>query len=182
MTTTLVYTHDPMCSWCWAFRPVYDHIVRELPATVRLKRLLGGLAPDTDEPMPDSMREYVQGHWQRIRETVPGTRFNLDFWTRCNPRRATYPACRAVIAAREQSPEYDDDMTLAIQRAYYLEARNPSDNNTLIDLAGEIGLDRNRFTNDLESTQTMNTLKKEISEVQNLGLDRFPSLAMLKGG
>jgi len=32
-------------------------------------------------------------------------------------------------------------MTARIQQAYYLEARNPSDNDTLVDLAADIGLD-----------------------------------------
>jgi hypothetical protein len=35
---------------------------------------------------------------RRIERSVPGTKFNFEFWSRCRPRRATYPACRAVIA------------------------------------------------------------------------------------
>jgi putative protein-disulfide isomerase len=55
------------------------------------------------------------------------------------PRRSTYAACRAVIAARRQNPGYEEKMILAIQQAYYLEARNPADSHTLIELASEIG-------------------------------------------
>ncbi|MFT6977114.1 MAG: putative protein-disulfide isomerase, partial [Shewanella psychromarinicola] len=22
--TTLYYVHDPMCSWCWGYRPTWD--------------------------------------------------------------------------------------------------------------------------------------------------------------
>ena len=35
-------------------------------------------------------------------------------------------------------------MIEAIQRAYYLEARNPSDRSTLLDLADNLGLDPDR--------------------------------------
>lgn len=176
----LLYAHDPMCSWCWAFRPVYDQLLNQLPEQIRLTRLLGGLAPDSDVPMPDKTRQYVQGQWQRIQEKVPGTRFNFDFWTECIPRRSTYPACRAVIAARQQGDQYDPLMTDAIQRAYYLNASNPSDSETLITLAGEIGLDRERFAEDLQSPDTMQTLTTEINESQATGLTTFPSLALVQ--
>lgn len=176
MKIELVYVHDPMCSWCWAFRPVYDQIVKGLPKGIVLKRLLGGLAPDTDDPMTDATREYVQNHWRTIQQKVPGTNFNFDFWANCKPRRATYPACRAVIAARNQGDYYDDAMTLAIQLAYYLHARNPSESETLVNLAVELGLDKERFSRDLESRETMNMLMYEISTMQELGVDRFPTL------
>ena len=31
-SVTLYYIHDPMCSWCWAFRPVLDRslFIRDL--------------------------------------------------------------------------------------------------------------------------------------------------------
>ena len=42
-------------------------------------------------------------------------------------------------------------MTLAIQKAYYMQARNPSDYETLIELAGEIGADKTKFSKDITS-------------------------------
>mgnify|MGYP005869133809 CR=1 FL=1 len=182
MSTQLVYVHDPMCSLCWAFRPVYDQLEDQQPAGIRLQRLLGGLAADTDEPMPQNLREYVQNHWRTIQTTVPGTQFNFDFWKLCRPRRATWPACRAVIAARKQGDDYDDTMTRAIQHAYYLDARNPSEHATLIELAIECGLDERKFAADLAEPQTSLLLETEIATSRNLGLVGFPSLALCMNG
>lgn len=97
---TLYYAHDPMCSWCWAFRPVLQALRAELPVNINWVSLLGGLAPETTEPMPDQTKQFIQGQWQKIQQMVPNTEFNFDFWTACDPKRSTYPACRAVIAAR----------------------------------------------------------------------------------
>ena len=47
---------------------------------------------------------------RRIEGRIPGVRFNFDFWTHCTPKRSTYPACRAVIAARAQDPTLDEAM------------------------------------------------------------------------
>ncbi|MGD2171618.1 MAG: DsbA family protein [Gammaproteobacteria bacterium] len=182
MNRTLVYVHDPMCSWCWGFEPTRRKIFAGLPADMAVKRLLGGLAPDADQPMPEAMRAGLQQTWHRIAEMIPGTQFNFEFWEKNTPRRSTYPANRAVIAARLQGDEYDPSMTAAIQQAYYLQARNPSDNSILIELAGEIGLDRERFAADLVADSTHDMLLEEIGQARALGIDSFPSLAVLHDG
>lgn len=178
MNSRLYYVHDPMCSWCWAFRPVAERIFAALPPDLPLVRLLGGLAPDSDEPMPRQLQTYLQATWRTIEQRVPGTRFNFDFWSRCQPRRATYPACRAVIAARQQAAALETAMILAIQEAYYLRAMNPSDNATLVGLAGEIGLDATRFSRDLDAAVTQQRLEQEIEVARSIGAEGFPSLIL----
>jgi len=179
---TLVYVHDPMCSWCWAFRPTWAQIRTKLPTGITIQCLLGGLAPDSDRAMPADMQDYLQQTWRRIQEHVPGTRFNFEFWTRCQPRRSTYPACRAVIAASEQDSDREADMILAIQEAYYLEARNPSDDDTLAAIAGGLGLDPERFRTDLNSTATKAELRRQIETARAMGIQGFPSLVLLRAG
>jgi putative protein-disulfide isomerase len=152
-----------------------------LPREIVIVRLLGGLAPDCEEPMSEETRQLVQGHWQTIERQVPVTKFNYDFWTECEPRRSTYLACRAVIAARNQGQGFDAEMTLAIQQAYYLQARNPSDYSTLFALSEELGLDTDRFANDIKSLATDEILRQEIKQSRRLGLNSFPSLLLEKG-
>ncbi|MCU7845712.1 MAG: DsbA family protein [Candidatus Thiodiazotropha sp. (ex Monitilora ramsayi)] len=176
--THLIYIHDPMCSWCWAFRPVLEELLARLPNGMSYSRLLGGLAPDTDQPMPEELRNTLQATWRRIQEKLPETRFNFDFWTLNTPRRSTYPACRAVIAARDLDAAKEEPMILAIQQAYYLQARNPSDEETLIALAGEIGLDAIEFERTLQSQVAQQTLETEIAQATRLGVRSFPSLIL----
>ncbi|MCW8882871.1 MAG: DsbA family protein, partial [Sedimenticola sp.] len=138
---------------------MYEQIVSALPANVTLTTLLGGLAADSDEPMPEAMSSFLQATWLKIMERVPGTEFNFDFWTQCRPRRATYPACRAVIAARQQGIKYESAMIKAIQQAYYLRAMNPSDDVTLVKLANELGLDARQFSDALNALGTQRELE-----------------------
>jgi putative protein-disulfide isomerase len=182
MKTTLIYGHDPMCSWCYGFSQVHDQLIEGLPAEVEIRRLVGGLAADSDLPMPEPMRQMLQQTWARIEQTIPGTKFNFDFWNKCEPRRSTYPACRAVIAAREQGEQFDLMMTRQIQQAYYLQARNPSDNDTLIELAVEIGLNAERFASDLVDPRIQQILLDEINQARSIGIDSFPSLVVEQGG
>jgi len=178
----LVYAHDPMCSWCWGFDKVYAQLLSTLPGSIEVTRLLGGLAQDSSEPMPQEMQVYLQQTWRTIEKTIPGTRFNHDFWTVCKPRRSTWPACRAVIAARGQGVEFDQAMTNTIQRGYYLEAINPSDDANLIEFAMRIGLDAARFADELNSDSTHQQLDHEMTFSRQLGVRGFPSLVLLIAG
>jgi len=181
MKPILYYVHDPMCSWCWGFSRTLNELIEKLPKVIQVRRLLGGLAVDSDYPMPISMQQQIKSNWSRIEYTIPGVRFNYDFWSEFIPRRSTYPACRAVIAARKQDEENDKKMTQAIQRAYYQQARNPSDNSTLIELADELNLSISEFKKDLLSDETEEQLKTEINLSRELFAESFPSLVLNDG-
>ena len=181
MKPTLYYFHDPMCSWCWGFRRTWIEVQKRLSDRVSVQYILGGLAADTDEPMPEAMRTNIQNNWKRIQEKIPGTEFNFDFWTDCQPRRSTYASCRAILATRQQNPALEKDMHLAIQHAYYLNARNPSDSDVLIDLAKTLKLDTDKFSKGLSSAETQKQLISEIHLARDLGVESFPSLVLLKG-
>lgn len=202
MSLCLYYIHDPMCAWCWGFRPAWQKIQAELVEhypDLTVRYVLGGLAPDSNEPMPLEMRQYIQKNWRRIQSVIPDIEFNDDFWVKCQPRRSTYPACRAVIAAanmsfhscdkpsdNQGSSQTEAAMILAIQQAYYLHASNPSDDAVLGECAASIGLDREQFLAQLNHPNTQQHLLDDIALYQTLsrstGAAGFPSLVLDNNG
>jgi putative protein-disulfide isomerase len=174
----LYHVHDPMCSWCWGFRRCWDALRKALPDTVSVVNVVGGLAPDNEQPMPLEQQRTIAGYWSDVSERT-GAVFNFDFWQVCKPRRSTYPACRAVLAASRQHAE--QEMIDAIQHAYYLRAMNPSDNSTLIALAVELELDVQQFSDDLVSVETEGELEKSFVLRRKLGVNSFPSLVLTVG-
>ncbi|MDP7061732.1 MAG: DsbA family protein [Planctomycetota bacterium] len=124
--------------------------VRKRFPEVPVQIVLGGLAPDSSEPMEESMRAYVQ------------------------------QACRAVVITRQHGLERE--MFAAIQQAYYLDARNPSDDDTLADLAHGFGLDHADFLAALHSEETEAALNKDFEIRRSMGANSFPSLGIERGG
>lgn len=179
---TLTYVHDPMCSWCWGFRPTLQALRTQLPKQIQFQRLVGGLAPDSDEPMPMEMQHKLQSIWRNIQEKIPGTEFNFDFWRTCQPKRSTYPACRAVLSARALDAASEEAMIYAIQTAYYKRAMNPSDQDALCQLAEEIGLDGQAFLQKLTSPDIQQQLQGELRKVREIGVSSFPSLVLQTPG
>ena len=129
--------------------------------------------------MPLSMRHTIQQIWQRIEQTVPGVSFNYDCWLRNAPIRSTYPACRAVLAARKQHAESEPEMVRAIHSAYYQQALNPSLPETLQGCAQEIGLDVAVFGRDLISPEIDDVLQHEIRQSRQLDVYSYPTLRLM---
>ena len=169
-----------MCSWCWGYRPVWDELQQQLPVSISVEYVAGGLAPDSNQAMPMEMQNAIQGHWHNIKAKL-GTEFNFDFWRANVPRRSTYMACRAVIAAKSQG--FEMEMLEAIQRGYYLRALNPSDISVLIQLAGEVctlkpELDLEKFSSDLLAIDTQKKFERQLGLARELTVQGFPSLVL----
>jgi len=176
---TLYYIHDPMCSWCYGFKPVLELLTNQLKDIIEIKYYLGGLAEDTDTIMSNSMQVNIQSNWKNIEQTIPGISFNYNFWELCIPKRSTYASCRAVIAAKKQHLKFEYTMINAIQNAYYLNARNPSDYDVLYELAKETGLNQQQFKFDIHSDEVNSNLMQQILFCRKIGADSFPSLFVL---
>lgn len=140
---------------------------------------MGGLASDSDQVMAKEMQEYIQGHWHAVAKRT-GATFNFDFWSNNQARRSTYPACRAVIAAGQQG-DHKATMIQAIQEAYYLKAKNPSDTETLVQCAESIGINKEQFAQDMQSQTIEALFKHDLAQCQQWGIGGFPSLIFRRG-
>jgi putative protein-disulfide isomerase len=178
MKKTLYYIYDPMCSWCYAFKSVLKQLRTDLPIDIDFHTVLGGLAPDSQETMPQEIQKHVQHAWRTIEKKCPDIRFNFDFWHKTTPRRSTYPACRAVLAAKQQGVNFEQKMVEAIQTAYYQDAQNPSLDQTLFACAEKIGLQSSQFQQDYSSTLIEVQLQAELQLTRRLNVSSFPSLRL----
>ncbi len=181
MDTTLFYVADPMCSWCWGFKPVRDEVLAALPRNTVVRYVMGGLAPDNSDPMDEPTRSYVRAAWRAV-ERETGATFNWGFWDRCEPRRSTYLACRAVLLAERIEPGCGPRMFDLIQAAYYAHARNPSDQSTLLDLGEDCGLSRGLLAQGFETGQGQALLDADLQLRRELGVTSFPSLIYQHAG
>ena len=172
----LFYFVDPMCSWCFGFSTEIRKIKEHYPD---IQYVMGGLAPDSDLPMTDDIKKYVEHHWHEVASRT-GADINFEFWKKHTPTRSTYQACRAVIAAGLQGEANKVVMLEALQRAFYQQARDPTDDQTLIEVAGEIGLDAEQFARDLSSAEVEALFQRDLQFKNAFGIQGFPTLVMQK--
>ncbi|MEK8021417.1 MAG: DsbA family protein [Candidatus Parabeggiatoa sp.] len=181
MKQTLYYVHDPMCSWCYAFKSVLKKLRDNLPTTIHFQTVIGGLAPDSKEVMPEDIQKKVQHAWRSIEKKCPEIQFNFDFWHKTTPIRSTYPACRALLAAKQQGLKFEAMMLEEIQTAYYQQAQNPALDDTLFACAQKMGLQLSQFKQDYTSALIEQQLQAELQLTRKLNVSSFPSLRLELG-
>ena len=172
----LRYFGDPMCSWCWGFKPVLEQVDREYPELKRVT-VMGGLRGDSSDPMSDELMTLVRGAWTRIEEAT-GQPFNHDLWREHRPLATTLPACRAVLAARLLAPEKEWAFMVGMFGAYFTRALDPTRKETYLDVAGSVNLDLEAFERRLESEEVEGALQEDLALTRKFGITGFPSVVL----
>ena len=129
-----------MCSWCYGFRPTWKAILQGLPDGVTVQTRLGGLAPDSNTPMGDAMRDKLAATWHRI-ESMCQVSFDHGYWDQ-RPNPLAVPTLLAGGAGCSVDGLAEWDMVEAIQNAYYQSRANVWDAKVLVEIAQNSGWKR----------------------------------------
>jgi putative protein-disulfide isomerase len=165
-----------MCSWCWGFAPVIEAVAARHGAALPIRLILGGLRPGATAPMSAAARAELAGHWDQVRR-ASGQVFDAEaFAAREGFVYDTDPACRAVVAARRQSPAAALPFLHAAQAAFYAEGRDVTAAAVLCELAAGLGLDAARFAAELAADDVREETWGDYATAQNAGVRGFPTL------
>jgi putative protein-disulfide isomerase len=175
MSSQLLYIADPMCSWCWGFSPVIDRVREHFGDILPLELLMGGLRPGTDEPMTFGMKAEIKGHWQHVQE-ASGQPFDFAFFDREGFVYDTEPASRAVVVVRHLEPDRVFDFFKGVQEAFYALNRDVTDPDVLTEIAIETGLDREAFTAEFTTDQTITETWRDFETSRQMGVTGYPTL------
>ena|GEM_PF-6222649 len=97
MSPILYYVHDPMCSWCWGYRPTWQRLRAALPTDIQVIPLLGGLAADTDQPMSEAMQARLQQTWRTISARLGACRIWVIVASMVGERVKILPILRRIV-------------------------------------------------------------------------------------
>ena len=146
MTTQsrLHYIYDPLCGWCYAVAPLVKAARTVLPMTLHGGGMMTGARRQKITP---EWKAYVGPNDRQITqatEQVFGEGYRNGLLNDPSAWLDSEPPTAAVLAA-EQVNAAGLDMLARLYQAHYLEGRRIADKAVLIDLAQEIGLDRDAF-------------------------------------
>lgn len=172
---TLWYIADPMCSWCWGFSPVIEEIRNECGTLVKVELLLGGLRPGTKEPMPSSQREEILRHWHSVQRAT-GQPFQFEGAMPEGFIYDTEPASRAVLAVSRIAPDLTFPFLKTVQTAFYVEQQNVTSPGVLAQLATNVGLDAQSFSQVFESDAVKKLMLAQFHKARLWGVHGFPAV------
>lgn len=177
----IVYT-DPYCTWCWGSEPVLRKIQEVYGDQVRLVYRMGGLVEDTirfRDPLNKiggpGMHRQVAEHWRQA-ATRHGMPVDADVFIDFESEfRSTWPACIAYKAAELQNPELAGKYLRRLREsaaAEHLPIHRPE---VQADLAGEVGLDRQRLLADIENGSAEQAFREDLQLCRDNEVTGFPS-------
>lgn len=175
MAAQLVYFADPMCSWCWGFKPSLMAILEKYGSGLPLRMIMGGLRPGTTRIMDHEQKTTIRQHWEHVAE-ASGQPFKFDFFDRTDFIYDTEPACRAIVAGGKLAPEYVLGLLIAIQEGFYAENRDVTDPEVLADLSVDAGFDRDEFLEVFDNTETEQATQDGFQIAKDIGVTGFPTL------
>jgi len=164
-----------MCSWCWGFSPVIKSVREHFKSQLPMRMLMGGLRPGTTEPMADSMKADISGHWKHVHQAT-GQPFDYAFFDREGFVYDTEPAARAVVAVRHLEPDSMFDFLKRVQEAFYAMNRDVTDSDVLVKIAVESGLDQEAFISEFSTDETVEETWRDFETSRRMGVTGFPTL------
>ena len=181
MSKIVHFFGDPMCSWCWGFTKELHSLVQQASGKAELRICAGGLRPFTKEVMDDAMRTYIRHHWEEV-DKKTGQPFDYALFERTDFVYDTEPSCRAVVTARRLKPETAFAMFESLQRAFYAEGRDVTQDDVLADVAVENGLDRQMFLSALNGDEAKKETIGDFNRAREHGVQAFPTVVCEEDG
>ena len=174
----LIYISDPLCSWCWGFVPSLRAIREKYPSKFQYRFIVGGLRTGTaTQPLDENLRSHLLNSWQEV-ERRSGQPFNYSFFERKDFLYDTEPACRAIVTSRHLSPESAFNYNEALQSAFYRSGLDPTNIETFLKVACEIGLEKTAFRESFLSSDMAQQTEGDFKEARILGVHGFPSIVV----
>jgi len=130
------------------------------------------------EPDPSAVfNDYRRTNWARAGSHPDSGEFHLWESGETFPN-CSMPSAEAGLAARAQGAEVWDRFHMDLLGAFFTEIRNIYDKAVLLDVAGQSGLDVDRFRDDLESGVHRRQAIEEYLEATNRGITGIPSVVV----
>lgn len=176
---------DPYCTWCWGSEPILRKIQEVFSEQVDISFVMGGLVEDIrnfGDPGVgiggDPWYKQVADHWKDAsgRHKMPVD--EQIYFDIKDDVFSTYPACIAFKAAQLQSEEMGKCYLRRLREGAAVERLVIQRFEVQVQLAEEIGLDINRFSEDLKNGTAEKSFQQDLLECRRIGARGFPSFLL----
>ncbi len=173
-TIKIVYFTDPICSSCWGIEPQLRKLKLEYGKHFVIEYRMGGLLPDWSYNSGGiSKPADVARHWD---EVSPHYEMPIDgdVWLE-DPLNSSYPPSIAFKAAQMQDSSIAIAYLRRIREMVFLEKKNITKWEHLIDAASFVDLDLEQFKLDYHD-KARSEFYKDLDLAKEYGVRGFPTL------
>jgi putative protein-disulfide isomerase len=171
----LIFVGDPMCSWCYGFGPELTKLRQELKE-VPFSMIMGGLRDG--EIFDEAKLKNHLGYWQAVHDAT-GLPFDATALSQKEFNYTTEPACRAVVTARRMDAGKEYSAYSALQKAFYAEGRDITQEKVIAEVMASIGFDIMAFSEMFRSEAMHKAAAADKQKARTYGVSSFPTLIVI---
>ncbi|MCI4671879.1 MAG: DsbA family protein [Bacteroidia bacterium] len=177
----LIYYTDPICSACWAIEPQLRRFKLEYGAYFDIEYKMGGLLPGwegfADRANGISKPSDVAHHWDEVGQAT-GMSIDGDVWLE-DPLDSSYPPSIAFKAAQKQGEQLALDFLRKIREQVFLEKKNITKEEFLVEAMSACGGDTVRFLKDYHDPSMRQSFLEEVKQGRDFGVRGFPTFIFI---
>jgi predicted DsbA family dithiol-disulfide isomerase/2-polyprenyl-6-methoxyphenol hydroxylase-like FAD-dependent oxidoreductase len=145
----ILYFTDPVCSTCWLVQPQLRKLALTYGQYFEISYHMGGLLPDWETYTGSKIKKPADAaiHWKEMAEKHPMP-ISPDVWLN-SPLASSFPPSIAIKAAQLQSKVKAFHYHRRIKELLFLESKNITDIELLMNVASEVGLNTDVFIADI---------------------------------
>ncbi|WP_062048074.1 ClpXP adapter SpxH family protein [Bacillus sp. JCM 19034] len=174
-----IYTFiDPLCAECWGFEPILKKLQVHYSRYFRIRFLVAGrleawnACKKTETGLTKTKQEFAKA-WEEI-ASQSGMSCDGDFWLE-HELDSPYLASIAIKAAELQGPHAGKRFLRKMREALFLEKKDITKQQVLLQCAQLAELDLDEFRNDLKSKNAVKALQSDIHTTHEMGVDLVPT-------
>lgn len=180
----LHYIYDPFCGWCYGVAP----LVRAAREVIRVRAHGGGMMIGSRrQQVSAQLRNYVMPHDNQIAELTGQPFSEAYFDGLLRDEEAVFDSAPpiAAILVVDITADLGLDLLARIQTAHYVEGRRVAELSVLIELAGEIGLEKEAFIATMDAMtgeRTQAHINESRTLLSKVGGGGFPTFVLEQDG
>ncbi len=186
MTTNerLLYGFDPLCGWCFAFRPTMAAIVQHYP-DLPITLAYGGLVVGERVRPIGLDRDYLiagLAEVQRVSGVAAGAAYYAGLLQAGTYISNSEPPCRAITVVQQLAPERAYAFADSLPHALYVRGLALDDADVLAELVAAQGIDAEPFLKRWDSDAARSATQQQFAQARAQGFSTYPTLVYERNG
>lgn len=175
------YFTDPMCSWCYGFSPAVKKLKENYPE-IDLQITSGGFSPYSQQVVDQEYKDFLAFHWRNVNQRSGQVFDHSMKFISDSFRYDTEPSSRALTVIQELLPKQDFEFLSLMQKSFYVEGKDITNDTVLAGLAEELAIEKNDFLDRFHSEEMKQKTNQGFQFSRQLGVQGFPTLLTLENG
>ncbi|WP_347861171.1 ClpXP adapter SpxH family protein [Salimicrobium sp. PL1-032A] len=166
---------DPLCPECWSLEPFIKKLTLEYGRYFKIRPILSGSLTTLQRSCPDNPQR-LKKQWDYM-TSVTGMCCDGDVWIE-NPVSSPLSTALAVKAAEFQGKKAGMRFLRKVQEFVFLDKRNVSQEEVLVECAERSRIDVEEFRKDLHSETAKRALRGDMKLMKEMDVDETPTIVI----